>query len=143
MNCLITHEYDKTVNVTGFDPSQGSVKDLKVVSAALAYDCPLTGEVLIFKLNQAIHIDSMNNNLLCPMQLRMNDVKVFDCPKFLIENPNEYDHTIIIPGVDNEEYSIPLSLNGVTSYFPTRKPSMAEYNEASDHHIDLTYGTPE
>ena len=38
MNCLITHDYDKTVNVTGFDPSQGIVKDLKVVSAALAYD---------------------------------------------------------------------------------------------------------
>ena len=99
--------------------------------------------MLIFKLNQAIHIDSMNNNLLCPMQLRMNDVKVFDCPKRLIENPNEYDHTIIIPGVDNEEYSIPLSLHGVTSYFPTRKPTMAEYNESSDHHIDLTYDTPE
>ena len=37
MNCLITHNYDKTVIVTRFDPSQGSVKDLKVVSAALAY----------------------------------------------------------------------------------------------------------
>ena len=131
------------MNVTGFDPPQGSVPDLKVGSTALAYDCPLTGDVLIFKLNQAIHIDSMNNNLLCPMQLRMNDVKVFDCPRLFIENPNEYDHTIITLGVDNEEYSIPLSLNGVTSISSTRKPTMDEYNVSCEHHIDLAYDTLE
>ena len=71
--------------------------------------------MLIFKLNQAIYIESINDNLICPMQLRLNDVQVFDCSKFLIDNPNEYGHTIIIPGVDDEEYSIPLSLIGVTS----------------------------
>ena len=80
-HCLITHEYDRYVSVSGFDPLQGSVKDLKIVSAALAYDNPKTGEVIILRINQAIFIKSMSNNLLCPMQLRMNEVKVFDCPK--------------------------------------------------------------
>ena len=27
-HCLITHEYDRFVSVTGYDPSQGKVKDL-------------------------------------------------------------------------------------------------------------------
>ena len=38
-NFLVIHEYDKYVTVTGYDPKQGSVKDLKVVSAVIAYDC--------------------------------------------------------------------------------------------------------
>ena len=66
-DCLITHEYDRLVSVTGYDPNQGKVKDLKVVSAAIAYDCPDTGEVIIIKINQAIYIKSMFHNLLCPM----------------------------------------------------------------------------
>ena len=79
-NCLVIHEYERYVTVTGYDPKQGSVKDLKVVGAVIAYDCPHMGEVIIIRINQAIHIKSMYNNLLCPMQIRMNDIKVFDCP---------------------------------------------------------------
>jgi len=144
-NCLIVHEYDRWVTVTGYDPTQGSVKDLKVVGAVIAYDCPQTGEVIIIRINQAIHIKSMSNNLLCPMQIRMNDIKVFDCPKFLIENPKDIDHTLTLPSGNGEDYSIPLSLNGVTSYFPTRKPTQAEYDKAEDEGstVDLTYDSPE
>ena len=101
-NCLIVNEYDRWVTVTGYDPKQGCVEDLKVVAAVLAYDCPKSGEVKIIKLNQAIYINSMLNNLLCPMQLRMNDIKVFDCPRFLIQNPEYHEHTITIPSKHGE-----------------------------------------
>ena len=90
-----------------------------------------------------MHVEIMNNILVCPMQLRMNDIKVFDCPKFLIDNPSDHDHTIVIPREDEDDLSIPLSLYGVTSYFPTRKPTMTEYDTSSDHHIDITYDTSE
>ena len=87
----------------------------------------------------------MCNNLLCPMQIRMNDIKVFDCPKFLIDKPDCYEHTISIPSAHGEDYIIPLSLHGVTSYFPTRKPTQSEYSEAeqSGSIIELTYDSPE
>ena len=144
-HCLVTHEYDRFVSVTGYDPSQGKVKDLKIVSAALAYDCPNTGQVLIIKINQAIYMKNLVNNLLCPMQIRMNDIKVFDCPKFLIEKPDQLKHTITIPGAHGEDYMIPLSLHGVTSYFPTRKPTQDEYDKADydGSIIELTYDSPE
>ena len=53
-NALVTHTYDRFVNVTAYDPALGSVKDLNVVNAAVAYDSPLTGEVIILNINQAI-----------------------------------------------------------------------------------------
>ena len=55
-NCLIVHEYNRWVTVTGYDPQLGCVKDLKVVAAIIAYDCHKTGEVIIIRINQAIYI---------------------------------------------------------------------------------------
>jgi hypothetical protein len=71
--------------VTGFDPSQGKVKDLGLVSAALEYDCPTTGDTIILMIHQAVHVPTMDNNLLCPMQMRVNDVELQECPKFMEE----------------------------------------------------------
>jgi len=75
----------------------------------------------------------------------MNDVKVFDCPKFLIENPKSHDHTLTLPSGNGEDYKIPLSLHGVTSYFPTRKPTQTEYDKVENEGstVDLIYDLPE
>ncbi len=55
-NVLIDHVLDKKVNVTDFDPAQGKVRDLNLVTAALAYDCPRTGEVSVLMVHQAVHV---------------------------------------------------------------------------------------
>ncbi len=73
-NALIVHILNKKVNVTGFDPSFGKVKDLDLVSAALAYDCPEMGERVIQMVHQAIHAQMMTIDLLCPMQMRANEI---------------------------------------------------------------------
>ena len=124
-NAVIVHLLNKKVNVTGFDPSQGKLKDLELVSAALAYDDPTTGETIILMVHQAVHVPTMQNDLLCPMQKRMNDVEVHECPKFLLQHPNDQTHTLVIRE-DREECTIPLSIRGVTSYFYTRKPTTHE-----------------
>ena len=79
----------------------------------------------------------MDGNLICPMQVRMNDVKLDGKPKFLTEDPtNESCENNI-----GTLITITLELKGVTSYFPMRKPTNHEF----DHYprIELTYLTPE
>ena len=112
---------------------------MKIVSAALAYDDPMSGETVILRIHQAVHIPTMQNNLLCPMQLRVNDVEVNDCPKFLHPNPTETTHSIVIHEKD-DSLIIPLSLKGVTSYFPTRIPTHQE-NETC-RSFNLTFEDP-
>ena len=71
-HALIMHNLlEKKVNVTGFlDPAQGKVKDLDlVVSAALAYGCPTTGEASILMINQAVHVPTMVTDILYPIQM--------------------------------------------------------------------------
>ena len=121
-NCHIFQTFDRHVDVTGYDPGKGKESDVDVVSAAIAYDHPLTGEVFILIIHQAISIPSLVNNLLCPFQLRMNDVKANECPKMLAQNPTIDTYAISIQ-VNELELVIPSMFNGVTSMFYTRKPS--------------------
>ena len=73
------------------------------MSAALAYDDPSTGEVIILMVHQAILVPQIRHNLLCPMQLRMNDVEVDEKPKFLTDAPAELNHALAIPEDNGDE----------------------------------------
>jgi hypothetical protein len=80
------------------------------------------------------------------MQLRDNDLRVNDEPKYMALNPSNDHHAIVIPGKgDNAtELRIPLALKGVISYFPSSKPTREEY-ESTDLSLclELTYESPE
>ena len=75
-------------------------------------------------LHQAILIPQMENNLLCPLQIRDNDVRVNDKPKFMVLTPTYNHHAIVIRGIYQyqQPLNIPQSIKGVISYFPSRKP---------------------
>jgi len=141
---LAIHDFNRPVNATGYDPNQPVAKALQTVSAALAYDDPVNGEVIILVVHQAIHIPHLSHNLLSPFQMRLNDVTVNDIPRFLNDNPTETTHTLSVPGgfETGDEYVIPLDLFGVSSGFPTRKPTEQEY-DSCDRRYELTYESPE
>ena len=82
-------------------------------------------------INQAIYIPHLDNHLLCPMQCRVNGVRVNDIPIFLVEDPDETTHAIGVPDPNNERNYIyfPFSISGVTSYFHCRKPVTAEFED--------------
>ena len=143
-NALIVQDFNRPVDVSGYDPGLGTKRNLRTVSGALAYDDPTNGNTVILVIHQAIHIPTMHHNLLTPMQLRMNDIRVRDIPRFLIDtrgSEEEEYHAITIPG--NEEtatYTIPLSLHGIISFFPTRKPTAHEFDTCPRY--ELTYEAP-
>ena len=142
-HALIIADFDRPVNVTGFN-NKISTLQAKTVSAVVAYDDPMTGETIILIIHQAIYIPSMENNLLCPMQMRLNDVKISEIPKFLTERPADDTHAISVREMGTREpYLIPLALRGVTSVFPSRKPTAAEYENDSNRKFELTFEIPE
>ena len=129
-NALVFQDFDRPVDVCGYDPKGPVTKSLRTVSAALAYTNHSHGETVILVIHQAIYIPSLSHNLLCPNQLRLNDVAVDERPKCLTERPTEETHTIKHPG-DAEDclppLTIHLDLKGLTSCFPTRKPTEEEF----------------
>ncbi|KAI2506945.1 hypothetical protein MHU86_7441 [Fragilaria crotonensis] len=88
-------------------------------------------------VHQAIHIPDIAHNLLSTMQLRLNDVLVNDVPRFLTDTVTDLTHSLVIPtDATDVPYVIPLSLRGITSTFPTRRPTTTEYETLP--HITLT-----
>ena len=134
------NNFNRPVNVVGYNPSKVNMTlNFRTVSAAVAYDCPMTGKVFIIEIHQAILIYHLHNNLLCPMQMRMYDVKVNDISKYLTDNPTDQTHSIVIHK-QWETLLIPLYLHRVTYYFTSSKPTMEEYNNCT--HFSATAVDP-
>ena len=108
------NDYNRSVNVVGYDTSKAITNlNCRTVSEEVAYGCPMTGEVFIIEVHQAILIYHLHNNILCSMHMRMYDVKVNDIPKYLTYNPNDQTHSIFMHE-KRETILIPLHLHGVT-----------------------------
>jgi len=108
------------VSMPGFDSSLGTMGNRRIVRAAAACNDPDTGEATVFEIHQTIEIPTMDHNLLCPMQIKHNDVMMDECPKHLATDPMNNHHATTTPNGD-ESHMIPLSLRAVTSHFPTKK----------------------
>ena len=108
----------KTFNVNPFSDDLGIAKDVPIVGGAVYYDCPYTRETYILIIRNALHIPSMENNLIPPFIVMQGGVKVNDIPKIQCLDPSMDDHCISFTQCD---IRIPLQLMGIFSYFHTRK----------------------
>ena len=132
-NVAIINYTGKYMNVSGFTENLGECKSIPVVDCAIAYDCTHQNKTYILRINNALYIKEMKVNLIPPFLMRLNGIKIDECPKFLATDPNDNTHSIFM-----EEYDIriPLNLIGIISYFPSRKPERSEIT--NDQMIDLT-----
>ena len=130
------------MNVSGYNPNGSITRDLRTVSAALVYDDSVSGETVILLVHQAsIYIPELPHNLLSTMQVHLNDVIVNETPRFLADTVTDHTHCILVPTDDGDSpYGIPLSITGVTSSFPTRRPTVEEYESLP--HLCLTSDEP-
>jgi hypothetical protein len=57
-------------------PMAGKVKEVQIVTAAVAYDDPTTYQTYVLFFHQVLYIERLGHHLLCPAQLRANQVTV-------------------------------------------------------------------
>jgi hypothetical protein len=122
---FIVLEYSNmTCNVSPFAKTYETKTNVPIIKAATAYDDPKTGTTYILVLGQALYFgEDVEASLLCPNQLRANGVIVEDVPVHLSHDGTS-SHSIIFP--EEENFTIPLSLNGCFSSIPTQTPTMEE-----------------
>ena len=95
-HALVFQDFDRPVDVIGYDTQLGVTKNCRTVGAAVAYSDPGTGQTVILIINQATYIPNLDVNLLNPMQLRLSGVKVSEEAKFLAEKLDEHTHALEI-----------------------------------------------
>ena len=109
----------RKVDVRPFTPQYKSM-EAELVDAALLYECLYEGKSHILVIQNAIHVGSMENNLILPFILREAGLQVNERPKIHTEDPTTDDHSIMFPTTD---FQIPLQLFGIFSYFSMTKPT--------------------
>ena len=130
-NAYILAEHGKTISVSPFSPDYKPL-DVPMVDAAVQYDCLYEGKSVILVLRNALHVPSMNHNLIPPFMMREAGIKLNEVPKIQVEDPTEDDHAILF---EETGFRIPLSLWGIFSYFPTTKPTHDELVEPAEVYL--------
>ena len=96
-HCVVLEYINWTTNVSGFTSQLGKPLNVPVVTAVIAYDCEYSGETHIMDIHNALYFKNMEVNLVPPMMLRLAELNVDKCPKFLARNPTEENHSIFFP----------------------------------------------
>jgi hypothetical protein len=115
----------RTTDVKAYSPDYESM-ELRIVDTAVKYVCPYNGITYILAIRNALHVPSMNDNLIPPFMMREAVIAVCDTTKIQLSDPTEQDHSIYFP---ETFFRIPMSLWGVFSYFPTSAPTALEMME--------------
>lgn len=120
---VLKEDLENYAYITPFLRDLGNVPKVPICSVAVAYDCPNSFQTYILIFHQALVVPKMEHILLCPNQLRSNDVIINECPLQFVDpaQRNEYTHSIIV-----ENLHIPLTLSGIASSFSTRRPTDQE-----------------
>ena len=130
----------QTITVSGFIDSLGTVEQVPIVTAAVAYDDPNSYQTFVLFFHQALYFKQMKKHLICPAQLRTNQITVNEVPllHLPVEDRSQASHSIIT-NPPHPELHIPLFLQGTTSYFKVRKPTFEEVQSERDCiHVHMT-----
>jgi len=137
-HCYIVNESSQQVSAKGFHPNLPEMSGVKIVTAAIAYDCPELFVTFVLIFPQSLHFPSMDRHLICPDQLRENGIVVNDIPLLRIPPAHRtpLHHSILDP---SSNLHIPLQYDKPISYFQCRKPTFAEVNDNINNiHVYMT-----
>ena len=78
----------RRVKVSGFTDQLGDPIPVDVVDAAMIYDCEYTGASYIMVIRNALYLKQMDTTLIPPFMMRLADIQINECPKFLAKEPH-------------------------------------------------------
>ena len=133
---LVIQDTGHSAEVNAFSDDVGGLSKVPIVDAVVAYDCPYTSKTYLLVMRNALHIPSMKHNLIPPFILRESGLIVQDIPKIHCDKPTVEDH-LIYDSVT--KLQIPLKLDGIFSYFPTRALTLQEMENCDQIEHVLLY----
>ena len=134
-NCCILQRSGRHAQVSPFSPDLDDLQRVPIVDACIAYDDPYSGKAFLLVVYNALHLPSMDHNLIPPFILREAGIEINEVPKIHAPSPSVTNHSVYIPSAG---LRMPLLLWGIFSYFPTRCPTREELIDPDSEIYDLT-----
>ena len=121
----------KSADVRPFSNDCSKLESVPIVDAAMAYDCPFTMKTYILAVKNALHVPTMEHNLIPPFIMREAGLQVNDVLKIHTNSGDLSANTHCVVATEDAngiDLKIPMKLDGIFSYFPTRKLTEDEIN---------------
>ena len=96
----------RKADVNAFSPDFEPMT-IPIVDAAVQYNCKFTGKSYLLIIHNALHVPSMENNLIPPFVMRETGISVDDTPKIHCDDPSVMNHSLFFKETG---LRIPLSL---------------------------------
>ena len=96
-NCCILQCSGRHAQVSPFSPDLDDLQHMPIVDACIAYDNPYSGKAFLLVVYNALHLPSMDHNLICPFILREAGIKINEVPKIHAPSLSVTDHSVYIP----------------------------------------------
>ena len=114
----IIQETGLYADVNAFSDEVSKLNRIPINDMVIAYDCPFSLQTYLLIIKNALHVASMNHNLIPPFIMEEAGLDVNAKAKIHSKDLCVSDHSIY----DSEtELRIPLKLRGIFSYFNTRR----------------------
>ena len=127
---LVIQRTGQSAHVNAFSDEVQGMSEVPIVDAAVAYDCPTTGKTYLLIVRNTLHIPSMVHNLVPPFILQEVGIAVNNTPRIHVKEVTLETHSIM----DRESgLRIPLQLDGIFSYFPTRALNKDEMEDPGQY----------
>ena len=107
----------KSWTLNPFNYCLGSVKDVPIIDAAIAYECPYFHKCYILLLRNDLYLPNMEDKSLPPFIIRESGSTVNDTPNIHCTYPTSIDHCITF---SDSDLKIPLRIKGTFPFFHTR-----------------------
>ena len=134
-NCLKIADEGRVVTVRPYHDDYAPLEGVPIATVATRWEDPKNGNPYILIFHESLYFGNrLGETLLNPNQMRSNGLIVEDVPR---QFDNNSSHSIVVP---KHGLTIPLTLDGVVSTFPTSKPTWEEYNTLP--HIEMTSDMP-
>ena len=114
LNSFVLDAAGRTFNVQPFSIDLGMARNVPIADGGLACDCPFIGKVNVLVLRNALHVPSVDHNLIPPFTMRAGGITINDSLKIHCEDPIVDDHCVLF---DQSHLRTPLQLNVMFSSF--------------------------
>ena len=126
----IIQKTGRYVDVNALSSDVGTLSRVPIVDAAVAYDCPFSGQTILMVARNALYVESTDHNLVSPFIMREAGLEVDERAKIHTPQPSKEHHSVYCREID---LRIPLKIEGIFSVFETRRLNATEIAKAGDN----------
>ena len=107
---MIIQKTGRYVDVNAFFSDVGTMSRVRIVDAAIAYNCPFSGQTILMVARNALYVKIIDHNTVPPFIISEAGLQVDNQAKIHTPQPSKENHSVYCKEIN---LRIPLKIEGI------------------------------